>query len=450
MNRKPLHLLTIVALLLAACGAEPGTEEPLAAASNGFPSCEEVSVITAPPGAYRDTPIYVENEMPIEEVQAWAATQPGYEGIWIDRDHNGWLTVAFSENAADRQADLESMFPDNGVVAVEVDYTADQLAALQARVGEELSDILDSFATGSYENKGVVSIDVGVLTPEISEEIDALFAGEPICVDGRDPSTVPASGPQPQEGEGWRLLADEAPAGEPYRTGIATDAESLRALWTRIGLDATVPEVDFETEVVIWFGAVYGSSCPDIRLDDVVVDGTTVHAVIVLPNPPVACTDDANPHAYVVAVERTKLPEGPFVIQLGPEDPPAGVPEERTVVDVDLSQPGAVAGPDDIGQDPGLPGPHYVESGDIIETGFARPYRLYIHCGIEWLGEINDYNWRTDDPMPPEWTGAKLIDFETIEVEITLSTGNPPQIAATANGATVTYTPSDDPVPGCD
>jgi hypothetical protein len=211
-----------------------------------------------------------------------------------------------------------------------------------------------------------------------------------------------------------------------------------------------VPEVDFETEVVIWFGAVYGSSCPDIRLDDVVVDGTTVHAVIVLPNPPVACTDDANPHAYVVAVERTKLPEGPFVIQLGPEDPPAGVPEERTVVDVDLSQPGAVAGPDDIGQDPGLPGPQYVESGDIIETGFARPYRLYIHCGIEWLGEFNDYNWRTDDPMPPEWTGAKLIDFETIEVEITLSTGNPPQIDATANGATVTYTPSDDPVPGCD
>jgi hypothetical protein len=109
-----------------------------------------------------------------------------------------------------------------------------------------------------------------------------------------------------------------------------------------------------------------------------------------------------------------------------------------------------VAGPDDIGQDPGLPGPQYVESGDIIETGFPRPYRLYIHCGIEWLGEFNGLNWRTDDPMPPEWTGAKLIDFETIEVEITLSTGNPPQIDATANGATVTYIPSDEAVPGCD
>jgi hypothetical protein len=450
MNRQAFHLLVLVGLLLTACGAERGTEEPLAAASNGFPSCEEVPVITAPPGAYRDTPIYVENEMPIEEVQAWAAAQPGYEGIWIDREHNGWLAVAFSENAADRQADLEVMFPDDGVVAVEVDYTADELAALQARVGEELSEILDSYATGSYENKGVVGIDVGVLTPEILTEIDERFEGEPICVDGRDPSTVPAPGPQPQEGEGWRLLADEAPAGEPYRTGIASDAGSLSELWTRIGLDAPVPEVDFESEVVIWFGAVYGSSCPDIRLDDVVVDGTIVHAVIVMPNPPVACTDDANPHAYVVALERAKLPAGPFVIQLGPDDPPAGVPEERTVVDVDLSRPGAVAGPDDIGQDPGLPGPQYVESGDIIETGFARPYRLYIHCGIEWLGEFNGLNWRTDDPMPPEWTGAKLIDFETIEVEITLSTGNPPQIDATANGATVTYIPSDEAVPGCD
>ena len=449
MNRQRAILLMVVGLVAAACGADRAAD-PLAPVSSGFPSCEDVPVITAPPGAYRDTPIYVENEMPIEEVQAWAATQPGYEGIWIDREHNGWLTVAFSENAADRQADLDSMFPDDGVVAVEVDYTADELAALQTRVGEELSEILDSYATGSYENKGVVGIDVGVLTPEILEGIDARFAGEPICVDGRDPSTVPAPGPQPQEGEGWRLLADEAPAGEPYRTGIATDSGSLRGLWTEIGLDAAVPEVDFETEVVIWFGAVYGSSCPDIRLDDVVVDGITVHAVIVLPDPPAACTADANPHAYVVGVERTKLPEGPFVIQLGPEDPPAGVPEERTVVDVDLSRPGSVAGPDDVGQDPGLPGPQYVESGDFIETGFARPYRLYIHCGIEWLGELNGLNWRTDDPIPPEWNGAKLIDFETIEVEITLSTGNPPQIDATAIGATVAYTPSNDPVPGCD
>lgn len=442
----------VLGVVIAACGVER-SDEPLAPVSAGFPSCEDVPVVTAPPEAYRDSPIYVQNEMPIEEVQGWAATQPGYEGMWIDREHNGWLTVAFSEGATDRQADIEAMFPDDGVVAVEVEYTAAELAALQDLVGEELSQVLDSYTTSSYENKGVVGVDVGVLTPEIIEAVSDLFEGEPICVDGRDPSTVPSPGPQPQEGEGWRLLADEAPAGEAYRTGLATDDASLRALWEMIGLQASIPEVDFENEIVVWFGAVYGSSCPDIRLDDVVVNGTILHALIVLTDPPVACTDDANPHAYVVTVDRAQLPSGPFSIQLGPDDPPPGVPEERTVVDVDLSQPGSVAGPGDIGQDPGLPEPQYVESGDFIETGFPQPYQFYVHCGIEWLGEFNGYSWRTDASMPPEWLekGGELFDAgETIDVNITLFEGSQPRVAAEVNGAIVTYEPSSEKIPGCD
>lgn len=452
MSRQPAILLMVFGLLVAACGTEDAAD-PLAPISAGFPSCQDVPVISAEPGLYADSPIYVGNEMPVEEVQRWAASQPGYQSLWIDREHNGWITVAFSEGVAERQTDIEAMFPDDGVVAVEVEHTADELADLQARVGEELVQILDSFATGSYENKGVVGIDVGVLTPEIVEAIAERFEGEPLCVDGRDPSTVPPPGPQPQEGEGWRLLADEAPAGEPYRTGIATDPASLEALWDRIGLQTPLPDVDFETEIVVWFGAVYGSSCPDIRLDDVVVDGTLVYAVIVLPNPPVACTDDANPHAYVVAIDRSRLPQGPFAIQLDSNDPPQGVPEERTVVDVDLSRPGSVAGPDDIGQDPGLPGPHYVESGDIIETGFPRPYQFYVHCGIEWLGEFNNYSWRTDDAMPAEWVereGELFDGGETIELTITLFEGSEPRIEADANGVVVTYEPSGEEIPGCD
>lgn len=452
MNRSRAILLVVIGIAVAACGIER-SDEPLAPVSAGFPSCEDVPVITAPAEAYRDTPMYVQNEMPIEEVQSWAAAQPGYEGIWIDREHNGWLTVAFSENAADRQSDLESMFPGDGVVAVEVDQTAEELADLQARVSEQLSQILDSFATGSYESKGVVGVDVGVLTPEIVEALAERFEGEPLCVDGRDPTTVPTPGPQPQEGEDWRLLADEAPAGEPYRTGIATDEASLQTLWERIGLQAPLPTVDFETEIVVWFGAVYGSSCPDIRLDDVVVEGALLYAVIVLPNPPVACTADANAHAYVVAIERESLPPGPFAIQLDSNDPPPGAPEERTVVEVDLSQPGSVAGPGDIGQDPSLPGPQYVESGDMIETGFPQPYRFYVHCGIEWLGEFNNYSWRTEEAMPPEWleTGGELYDTgETIVVNISMFEGSQPRVEAEANGAVVTYEPSVEELPGCD
>jgi hypothetical protein len=112
-----------------------------------------------------------------------------------------------------------------------------------------------------------------------------------------------------------------------------------------------------------------------------------------------------------------------------------------------------VAGPGDIGQDPGLPGPQYVESGDIIETRFPQPYQFNVHCGIEWLGEFNSYSWRTDDPMPPEWLGkeGELFDAgESIDVTITLFEGDPPRIEAETNGALVTYEPSEEENSACD
>ena len=81
-----------------------------------------------------------------------------------------------------------------------------------------------------------------------------------LCVDGTDPADAVADGPQPTEGEGWRLLADEL-TGEAYRTGVATTDEQYAALWDESGVNAEQPEVDLDTEIVIWFGAVYGSSC---------------------------------------------------------------------------------------------------------------------------------------------------------------------------------------------
>ena len=59
----------------------------------GFPACDDVPELSAPPGAYRDSPVYVANEMPKDEVAAWAQRQPGYEGLWLDRERNGWITA---------------------------------------------------------------------------------------------------------------------------------------------------------------------------------------------------------------------------------------------------------------------------------------------------------------------------------------------------------------------
>ena len=104
----------------------------------------------------------------------------------------------------------------------------------------------------------------------------------------------------------------------------------------------------------MWFGAVYGSSCP-IRLDDVAVDTdrepALVHAVTVVPGGTGACTADANPHAYVVAIDRTGSRPGRSPSSSAPTTRPPGRPEERTLVDADLTVPGAVADADDIGPD---------------------------------------------------------------------------------------------------
>jgi hypothetical protein len=458
-------VIWILALLANACrpGADAGGTGPSVSpqpaapsiAEPSIPRCEDVPRISAPADWYRDSPIYVANEQPTEEIQAWAAGKPGFEVLWLDREHLGWITLAFSVDAEARQAELQELFPDVGVVAVGVDWTMAELEELERRAAEELGPLFPGGSSSSV-TQGVVAIWIGVLTEERIAAVEERFSGEPICIEGADPADVPPEGPQPQRGDGWRLLADEQGAGHPYRTGIAADQPSYDRLWTDVGLTGKPPPVDFESQVVIWFGAVFGSSCPDLRLDRVVVDEeqALVHAEIVLVGVPVACTADANPHAYLVALERAKLPSGPFAIQLGADDPPAGAPEERTLVDVDLSRPGAVAGPGDVHPDPALPEPFMLESGSVIEPDVENPYRLFVHCGIEWLGRLNYVAWRTDVPaavpdfIPPEWqTGVDAS--QAIELSIILRTGPEPVIEATANGHTVMYRATAEDPPGC-
>lgn len=159
------------------------------------------------------------------------------------------------------------------------------------------------------------------------------------------------------------------------------------------------------------------------------------------------------PHAYVVAVERSTLPAGRFALQLGPEDPPAGVPEERTIVEADVTVPGPVAAPDQIHGDPTLPGSDIPGSGTFIEPDVPAAYRMDLRCGIEWLGEVNDVTWRVADPadasagVPEAWRA--VADGESVVVELLLRTGSEPSITASANGTAVRLRCDDEPLPGC-
>lgn len=118
-------------------------------------------------------------------------------------------------------------------------------------------------------------------------------------------------------------------------------------------------------------------------------------------------------------------------------------------MDADLSVPGAVATPEQIGPDPNLPEPFVLESGAVIEPGYPVPYRLYVGCGVDWLGELNGFNWRTTEAMPAEWK-ALVAETETIDVSLLLMTEPEPVIEATADGMTVTYRLTSDEIPDCD
>src|SRR5690606_32025993 len=117
--------------------------------------------------------------------------------------------------------------------------------------------------------------------------------------------------------------------------------------------------------------------------------------VIVNVDAPMACTDDANPHAYVLAVERSAFPDDGFVVRLQADGPPPGVVDQQTIVLGDVTIPGSyVAGiREQLPVDSELAS---VEDGGVIEPGYPWAYRLYAHCGVEWLGELNGVQWRAE------------------------------------------------------
>jgi hypothetical protein len=136
-------------------------------------------------------------------------------------------------------------------------------------------------------------------------------------------------------------------------------------------------------------------------------------------------------------------------VQLRSSDPPSGVPEERTLVSVDLSAPGATATDAQLGPDPQLIGnvgqPNVVDSGATISLNDPWRYRIPAGCGAKILGVINGVLWETDDlaegqSLPPQWQKVAQ-DAGDVVVEVTLS-AEPAKLVASANGLAVAYRPS--------
>ena len=102
---------------------------------------------------------------------------------------------------------------------------------------------------------------------------------------------------------------------------------------------------------MVWFAIGHGSSCPNQRMDEVIVDRerSRVYPLIVNPDPVVFCTDDlTGAYQFVATVPRAELPLGPFELGLrGGDD---GELWRSVSVDGDLTVPGSVADPDPTSQ----------------------------------------------------------------------------------------------------
>lgn len=452
VGRMILISVTVMALAIPAVAGDEDPPVPKPSALIGSPLvwCAEVPEITADPSLFRDRPIYVGNA-PTGKLQRWARQQPGYADLWIDRENFGWIVVAFARDAEQRQADIERRFPELGAVAVAVEHSKKELRRARRRIEREVAPLLEAPSLWDQPSHNIVGLGAGVLTDEIVALLELGIGDDPVCVSGADPSWLVPDGPQPTEGHGWTLVGHRQGGGGPfYRTGLASDYTQLEALWIAAGMTGEVPEVDLDGNVVLWFAEPHGSTCDELRLDDIIIDHdrALIHPDIVMPDDPTFCTDDLRgAYQYLVAVERALLPAAPFAIQLDPER--AG--EDRLVVDADLRAPGSVAADHKIAQrDPPLRLTG-TRSGGIVEAGYRSPYVMNVRCGVGYLGELNGIHWVSEEASVPKAWLPKVSEDGEIVVSVLLKGGKDPRAIARTAGHTIRYEPRRDAPPsGCD
>jgi hypothetical protein len=133
-----------------------------------------------------------------------------------------------------------------------------------------------------------------------------------------------------------RVLVDGEPSGDTWVTALATNSNALGQLWAEIGLPDDVPVVDFVESIVVYFGPAESGSCRFGPLTTVAYDAEVGRIYPVLDfedGEPRGCTEDANPHAIVVAIPRLDLPDDDFDIWVDRNDPPACCAAEVTRVE---------------------------------------------------------------------------------------------------------------------
>ena len=266
---------------------------------------------------------------------AYGAEHPDtFGGMYIDQASGGDVVLLFTADVERHARAASALAPEGVTVRVrEVDFTEADL--------RELLDGLDFDGLGADVQMVEASVDTvrNVVTLVVKTNDAGFEERTEADYGGRLDVTVhplPGLWQNADSGDGWRLVAaGETSNAEAYTVRAATDDGAWAEMWEAIGLDVERPPVDFGTEVAVSFGHGIGSSCRELRLDDVVIDGDLVYGVTSDPLSPRACTADlAATAVFVVAVSRDALPAAGFTLRLSEQTttcPDCGFSEEIEV-----------------------------------------------------------------------------------------------------------------------
>jgi hypothetical protein len=315
-------IVPALVLVTVGCAAgQPGASQP----SDGEP-LPSVSIRIGPDGP----------ELPEDAVaalQAYGADHADeFGGLYVEDQSQGSFVMLFTDRLDEHAAALEDIWP-----RVTVRGVRHSEAALTA--------LLESFDLQAMAGEGIEPVGAGLDTMnnrvilELKSNDATLEARLELQYGGMVDVTVfplPGAWSNVAAGDGWRLLAaGEGSGEEAYTVRAATDDAEWEELWAAVGLAGERHDVSMADEVVVSFGHGIGSSCPEVRLDGLAIGDGLVHSMTSDPLEPRACTDDLFGAAvFVIAIERTALPEDGFTLRLGPQRVTGGgFPEE---IDVQL------------------------------------------------------------------------------------------------------------------
>jgi hypothetical protein len=236
-----------------------------------------------------------------------------FAGVYIDRENGAQLVARFTANLERHQAELDRLTGAPGLVLVRrARFTEQELLDIQGAITDAQHELaaegIELMGVGSGGIENAVTVSAKSNDPGAEQRLKAFGPPGSILVE-----LFPLPGPwhQTPDGPGWRLV-DVHRTSLAYTVGVARTADELAAELERHGIEGEPPEWDPTSEVMAFLSEGIGSSCPEVRIDGVVIDAERrlVFGEFSDPLAPRGCTADlAGGQTFVVALQRAALPD---------------------------------------------------------------------------------------------------------------------------------------------